>query len=83
MAVPLGTAEQREVVKALLYAAAADVAAIDDAAVVDLGPRCAAVLALPNSLIDGIVVGVKRNEPDIHFVASGHDRDFGAIDGAG
>jgi hypothetical protein len=41
-----------------------------------------AVLALPDSLIHRVVVGIERDKPDVHLIASRHYGDFAAINRA-
>ncbi len=60
--------QQFQIVGALLHTAAIRIAAVLNAAVTDLSPRAAAVQALPNPLIDRVVIRVSEmNQTYISF----------------
>src|SRR5208283_3749731 len=75
--------QQFQIVESLLHAAAIRISTIENAAIIDLCPCSSTIQALPNALIHWIAARVRRNEPYIHFISSGHHSNLAAIDRTG
>src|SRR5208337_3462498 len=75
--------QEFKVIEPLLHAAAFKIAAIENATVADLCPRATAVEALPDPLVDGIIVCIRRSKPDIRLISSRHHGNFTAKERAG